>query len=127
MYIPMTTSRLSVPAAIAPIPAGKARSLYPETEYIDLNDALASGDCILLRVEGHSMDSVIRDGDMVVVDRARYPKEGDMIAALIPEGFTIKSFHATPLRLVPKNDLFAVIEPEDLSIIGVVRFVISRP
>jgi DNA polymerase V len=123
----MTTSHLSVPAAIAPIPAGSPQSLYADIEYLDLNLLLAWGDCIVLKVAGHSMDSAVRDGDVVIVDRSKYPKEGDMVAALTNDGFTMKAFHSTPLRLVPKNDLFAVIEPEDLSIIGVVRFVISRP
>jgi SOS-response transcriptional repressor LexA len=124
----MTTSHLSVPAAIAPIPAGSPQSLYTDIEYLDLNLLLAWGDCIVLKVAGHSMDSVVRDGDVVIVDRSKYPREGEMVAALTPDGFTMKSFHTAPtLRLVPKNDHFAVIEPEDLSIIGVVRFVITRP
>jgi DNA polymerase V len=53
-----------------------------------------------VRVKGDSMqDARIYDGDILVVDKAETPRNGDVIVALLNGDFTVK-------RLVKKNNTF---------------------
>lgn len=53
-----------------------------------------------VRVKGDSMqDARIYDGDILVVDKAEVPRNGDVVVALLNGEFTVK-------RLVKKNNVF---------------------
>ena len=77
-----------------------------------------SGQTFALEVRGDSMIARhIMDGDTVIVDRSRVPKSGDVVAALIDQESTLKTFDMEDGRpilhaenpnypdLVPANEL----------------------
>ncbi len=84
----------------------------------------------MLTVSGESMiDAGIHPGDVVIVDRGRPPKHGDVIVAEIDHDWTIKFYErrAGQTVLVPANKRFKTLYPqEQLSITGVVTAVIRK-
>jgi repressor LexA len=63
-------------------------------DHVAVSGAMASADAYCLRVRGDSMiEDGILDGDIVVVDRARPPRAGDVVVALIEDEATVKHFH----------------------------------
>lgn len=64
-------------------------------------------DAYVLKVRGDSMiESCIQDGDMVVVEKTQYAKNGDMVVALLEDGTaTLKKFFQDKhyIRLQPAN------------------------
>ena len=107
-------------------------------EWIDVIDAYQPGqgmdevavsstrrDLIALRVKGNSMEPVIRDGQIVVVDPHREAITGDIIIAVKDDKSTIKRFHQVNRETVilePLNSAFEniVLKSGDLRIVGVV-------
>lgn len=61
----------------------------------------------ILRVKGDSMiESLVADGDYVVVEKTDYAKDGDMVVALLEDGTaTLKKFYRQKnyIRLQPAN------------------------
>lgn len=88
------------------------------------------GDIFSLTVSGDSMmDEGISDKDIVIVDRARIPREGDIVAACIDTEWTVKYFHKEGDRVEfhPANPNYPVLIPKnDLLIGGVVISVIRK-
>ena len=87
----------------------------------------ARGDLFALKVQGESMkDRGILNGDVVVVRKQEYAREGDAVVALVDGGdATVKTYRRTAdaVELVPENPEFAVrrIERDDeMHIVGVV-------
>lgn len=84
----------------------------------------------LLRVSGDSMiDAGIREGDMVIVDRKRSAKNGDIVVAEVDGDWTLKFFEkkGTTVRLIPANKNYPVLTPrQELKIGGVVVSVVRR-
>lgn len=87
----------------------------------------ARGDLFALKVQGESMkDRGILNGDVVVVRKQEYAREGDAVVALVDGGdATVKTYRRTEdaIELVPENPEFAVrrIErDEEMHIVGVV-------
>lgn len=84
----------------------------------------------LLRVKGDSMiEAGIREGDMVLVERANHAKDGQIVIAYIDEEWTIKYFRQKNGRvfLEPANKNYKPIYPEnDLQIGAVVKAVIRK-
>ena len=84
----------------------------------------------MLRVSGDSMiDAGIRPGDMVIMERGRAPKNGDIVVAEVDSEWTIKFYEKRGARVVlrPANKKHQPIEPrEELSVAGVVRAVIRK-
>ncbi len=85
-----------------------------------------------VRVTGQSMTGAgILDGDVLVVDRAREPRHGDIVVAVIDNELTVKELDSqgpTP-RLLPHHPDFAVIDlrpGQELQIWGVVGGVVRR-
>lgn len=99
---------------------------------LDLNELLAP--CpeatFFVRVSGDSMVGAgIHDGDMLVVDRSRTPRSGNVVIAFLDGEFTVKRLRQTGevLELVPENEGYSpiVVGPEsDFEVWGVVRHVI---
>lgn len=84
----------------------------------------------VLRVKGSSMiEDGILDGDYVVVERNNYPKNGEVVVALLHNSHaTLKRFYKEDkrIRLQPANKAMQPIFVRDVIIQGVVRAVIRR-
>lgn len=65
-----------------------------------------------MRIIGDSMDDAIKEGDIIVVDRAAEAEDGDIVVARIYNDFTVKklSLHEGRLRLLAANDSYPPIE-----------------
>ena len=78
----------------------------------------------LLRVTGDSMIGAgIMDGDLVVVERGRLPKNGDIVLAEVDGEWTMKYFHrkGREVTLEAANPAYPTIYPrEELKIGGVI-------
>ena len=83
-------------------------------------------------VSGDSMiDAGLYEGDIMLVDRVRQPKSGDIVLASLRDEFTVKRLHVNKntYLLLPENKNckpIPVLQKEDLHIWGVVTFVIHR-
>jgi SOS regulatory protein LexA len=79
---------------------------------------------VLIKVQGDSMiDAGIHPGDVVVVEKQRTAKVGDIVVAIVEGEFTLKTLAHERGRAVlqPANKAFRVIRPKgDLEIFGVV-------
>lgn len=84
----------------------------------------------LLRVTGDSMiDEGIRPNDLVIVERGRSVKNGDVVLAQIDGEWTLKFFEkkGANIKLIPGNKNYPVLTPrEELKVAGVVVSVIRR-
>ncbi len=87
------------------------------------------GDLFMLKVEGDSMvDAAIYDGDWVVVRRQNSAHDGDIIAALLDEEATVKTFRRRDghVWLMPHNPAYAPIEGDRATVMGKVVSVLRR-
>lgn len=84
----------------------------------------------LLTVSGDSMiDAGIMEGDMVIVDRSRAPKTGDIIIAEVDHEWTIKYYikRGEKIFLRPANKNYPDIHPRnELKIAGTVASVVRK-
>lgn len=84
----------------------------------------------ILRVKGDSMiESLIADGDYIVVEKTEYAKDGDMVVALLEDGTaTLKKFykHKNFIRLQPANKKYQPIDVPTVVIQGRVLGVIRK-
>lgn len=84
----------------------------------------------MLRVKGESMiDAGIMDGDYVIVERGRDPKNNDIVLANVDSGWTLKYYikDKTGISLEPANKKFKTIRAkQDLEIPAVVISVIRK-
>ena len=75
----------------------------------------------MLHVKGESMiNAGILDGDSVIIRQQSTADNGDMVAALIDDSATIKTFYKEDghIRLQPENDTMDPIIVEDCAILG---------
>jgi repressor LexA len=119
---------LGVVAAGAPIePIEVAERLAVPAELVEAPER-----SFALRVRGDSMiDEQIRDGDYVIVERRREPRDGETVVAVIRgEEATLKIFRrrGSRVRLVPANARMKPIEVpgQDVEVRGVVRALLRR-
>lgn len=108
----------------------------PATDYVegmlDFNDLLVNeaATTFVVRAEGESMlGAGIFPGDFLVVDRSLVARPGDVVIAALDGDFTVKSLRQEEGRFVlaPENPAYPVIavdENSELSIWGVVTFVL---
>jgi repressor LexA len=115
------------------IPAGGPVNAEEHIEgYMTLGDELVrnSNDYFLLNVKGESMiDAGIFEGDMVLVNTSRQPKNGDIVVALVDHGNTLKRFikEGNNIYLRAENKQYSDIHPEEELIIqGVVESLIRQ-
>jgi len=93
---------------------------------ISLNEFLIQNpqSTFLLKVDGDSMkDAGIIPGDLVLVEKGRQPRNGDIVIAQVDEEWTIKYFYkkAGKVFLKPGNKKYSVVQPRrELTIAGVV-------
>jgi repressor LexA len=104
-----------------------------ETELMSLDDFLVEkkNSTYMLEVQGESMiEAGILEGDMVLVERGRTPKRGDIVLALVDHEYTLKYLDTEKGRpvLVPANKKFKKIypNPDTLKIDAVLKAVIRK-
>lgn len=101
---------------------------------LDLNEHLVAHreSTFLIRVRSDSMSCVgIRDGDLLVVDRALEAGDGDLVVAEAEGGLTLKRLYRRNghVRLLPENPCqhpTELADDADLSIWGVATSVVHR-
>lgn len=110
----------------------------PAEDYVegslDLNEHLIQHKeaTFFVRVRGDSMaGACIRNGDLLVVDRAREASDGDIVIAVVDGELTVKRLYRRGghLRLLPENPCYHPIEFKDgqeLVVWGVVTSFIHR-
>lgn len=103
-----------------------------ELDTLDINAYLVEDrdSSYLLEVKGDSMiEEGIREGDLVIAEKKREPKPGDIVIAEVDGGWTMKFYRkkGTQVWLEPANKNYKPIYPEyDLKIAAIVRGVIRK-
>jgi DNA polymerase V len=135
-YSPDLTTKVEINFAGFSVPAGFPS---PAEEYLepklDLNQFLIKhpSATFFVKVQGNSMvNAGIHNEDILIVDRALEPKNGDIAVCVIDGEFTVKRLQIidNELYLSPENGDFKpikVTEFQDFKVWGVVTFVIHKP
>ena len=90
---------------------------------------VGEGTLFLLQVKGDSMvDAAICDGDWVVVSRSQTAENGEIVAALLDNEATVKTFKRkdSHVWLLPHNPAFEPIDGDHATILGKVTAVLRR-
>lgn len=90
---------------------------------------VGEGEIFLLKVVGDSMiDAAICDGDYVAVRSQQVADNGDIVAALLDEEATVKTYQKRGgrIRLLPHNDAYSPIDGTNAQILGKVVSVLRR-
>ncbi len=110
----------------------------PATDYmtqaIDLNKELVKHPAATFygRVVGDSMiDAGVDEGDILVIDKALEPKDGDMAVCFVDGEFTLKYLSMRSGRLVlkpanPRYPQIEITEGMDFKMWGVVTYIIKK-
>lgn len=134
MLTPTTDEQtLKLPLFLERVPCGfpSPAQDYVERE-LDLNEYCVRhrSATYYLRAHGDSMqDGFLFSGDLLVVDSAMTPVDGDIVVAGIGAEFTVKRLMTRPrLCLQPMNPAFPPLypDPDELQIFGVVTHIIHR-
>ena len=135
--IPINRTTLKVPYAIEKIPAGFPSPAEPYVaDYLDFNEYLITNPSATFaaRSGGYSMlDAGIGKDDIMIIDRSKTPKHGDIVMADVGNEFTIKRLYKAPGRkpeLHSENASgeypdFVPTDEDTWSVVGVVTFVIK--
>lgn len=123
-----------IPLFLNSIPAGFPSPAQDFVEKrIDLNELLIKhpSATYLLKASGDSMiEGQISSGDILVVDSAKTPGNGDIVIASVSGEFTVKKLQlGEVVALLPMNPSYEPITMKDdseLEIFGVVTFVIHE-
>ena len=92
-------------------------------------DLVGEGDLFMLKVVGDSMiDAAICDGDWVVVRQQNTADNGDIVAALIDDEATVKTFKRRDghVWLMPHNPAYAPILGDHATVMGKVVTVLRK-
>ena len=87
------------------------------------------GELFMLKVVGESMiDAAICDGDWVVVRQQNHAENGDIVAAMLDNEATVKTFKRRDGKvwLMPHNPAFSPIDGDHATILGKVTAVLRR-
>jgi len=90
---------------------------------------VGEGELFLLKVVGDSMiDAAICDGDWVVVRQQPTADNGDIVAAMLDNEATVKTFSrkAGHVWLMPHNDAYSPIDGDHATILGKVTAVLRK-
>jgi repressor LexA len=90
---------------------------------------VGEGQLFLLKVQGDSMvDAAICDGDWVVVRQQPTAENGDIVAAMLDNEATVKTFKRKDghVWLLPHNEAYDPIDGDDATILGKVTAVLRR-
>ena len=117
---------------------GVVEAGFPATAEEELIDSINLDDFLvddkeatyMLRVKGDSMiNAGIREGDLVLVERGKIAKEGDIVIAEVDGEWTMKYLRKKAGRsyLEPANERYPLIFPKgEMKIAAVVRVVIRK-
>jgi repressor LexA len=131
-HLTFTTSTFAIPLA------GSVKAGFPSPEEESLCDILSMDEYLvakpessfLLQVSGDSMTGEgIMEGDLVIVEKGRQPKIGDVVIAEVDGEWTMKYFRKKSGRvyLEAANPKYPVIWPKsELKLGGVVTAVIRK-
>ena len=137
MFVCREAGEAEAPAAAPAPPAntlplvGSVAAGVPKLAEQDVEDWIASpfeGD-FMLRVTGDSMiDAGILDGDLVVVAQRPTADDGEIVVAQIEDEATVKRLKRVDGRvhLMPENDAFSPIVPDEVTLLGVVVGVLRK-
>ena len=136
MFVCQDAVEAPAPVATAPHPTslplvGSVAAGVPRLAEEDVEDWVTTpfeGD-FMLRVTGESMmNAGILDGDLVVVRRADTARDGEIVVGMIGEEATVKRLRRIDGRvhLMPENDAFDPIVPDELTLAGVVVGVLRK-
>ncbi len=92
-------------------------------------ELVGSGENFMLRVKGDSMiDAAICDGDWVVIRSQNTANNGDIVAALLDDEATVKTFKrdSEGVWLLPQNPAYSPINGNFARIMGIVVAVIRK-
>lgn len=131
---------IKTPLFLNRIPAGDPSEKDSQFEYSSLDEIVAescSESILYIIVEGESMrDAGIYNGDVLIIDRLRQPRNGDEVFVRINSGYTVKKWrddgNISPkrkLRLVPANDQYKEIpitSQDDFEVIGLVTYSLHK-
>ena len=135
-YSAETTTELKIPLFESGVSAGFPS---PADDYldlpIDLNEFLIKHPAatFYVRVKGNSMEGAgIRNGDLLIVDRAEEPRNKSIVLGVIDGEFTVKRIKkkGSELYLMPDNPEFKPIKIDDnmdFQVWGVVTYVVHKP
>jgi repressor LexA len=96
-------------------------------DHVMLSPEFAQEGWFALRVRGDSMvDAGILDGDLVIVKPQQDAADGTIIVALVESEATVKRLDRSTgrVRLIAENAAYAPIEPDDVSMVGIVKGVV---
>ncbi len=134
-YSAETTTELKIPLFESGVSAGFPS---PADDYldlpIDLNEFLIKHPAatFYVRVKGNSMEGAgIRNGDLLIVDRAEEPRNKSIVLGVIDGEFTVKRIKkkGSELYLMPDNPEFKPIKIDDnmdFQVWGVVTYVVHK-
>ena len=117
---------------------GTVEAGFPSPAEEELADTITLDDYLIrkkeatfiLKVSGDSMIGAgIKPGDLVLIEKGRQARHGDIVIAEVDNEWTIKTFeiHQGKIVLVPANPKYQTIRPkESLNIAGVVTAVIRK-
>jgi repressor LexA len=117
---------------------GTVEAGFPSPAEEELADTLSLDELLiqnheatfLLRVSGDSMSGAgILPGDMVIVDKGRTPRSGDIVIAEVDGEWTMKYLRkrGNSVTLIPANPQYKPIKPKkELKIAGVITAVIRK-
>jgi repressor LexA len=117
---------------------GSVQAGFPSPEEEVLSDTISMDEYLinkpetsfLLQVSGDSMTGAgIMEGDLVIIERGRTPKTGDIVIAEVDEDWTMKYFQkqGKQIVLVAANPKYPDIKPRsELKLGGVVTAVIRK-
>jgi len=118
-------------ATIGSIAAGEPAETESLFERVDLNEFVTNGseDVFMIRADGDSMETEIKSGDWMVVNRGLQARNGDKVLACVGNSYTVKIFapNNKGLRLVASNGKYQPLEisvQNDFEIFGVVTHVL---
>jgi len=125
------------PADFTPIPlVGRIAAGMPLLteenieQYFPLPKTLVGdSSAFMLEIKGDSMiDAGIHDRDWVVVRQQQTANEGEIVVAMLEDGFTVKRFHREKdrIRLEPENPNHQPIYAREVEILGRVVLSIKR-
>lgn len=118
------------PATALPL-VGSVAAGVPRLAEQDVEEWVTSpfaGD-FMLRVTGDSMiNAGILDGDLVVVSQRPTADDGEIVVAQIEDEATVKRLRRVDGRvhLMPENDAFSPIVPDEVTLLGVVVGVLRK-
>ena len=91
-------------------------------DYFPIPESFAKNkDLFILTISGDSMrDAGILDGDYVIVQKQNTAQSGDIVAALIDNEATVKTFYKTDTEIIlqPENPAYEPIKLKQVEILG---------